>query len=579
MSRYLGFVGLLIVWFVSANVANMARAYVDITPSIANVIKEAQHITVIRVEKVSQEKQVIVFKKVEDLKGNLPDETLRHRIAEGFHPREPRLVLEWAEPGKFAICFSNGDASLVCIGEYWYQCAELSDHWWTMTTGRPELSLAYYGRIERLREHIPGILAGKEEIVTVINHGAHEGVFQYNNVAFMKVLRGKDCPVWRVKASLKMPDRVWEVGDKSSPWVIGPGAVGPEDVPKLVAILRNSPDVEKRRITADELGMGGGRASAALPELYWAIESDSDPMVRVNAARAAGLISDDYTKPIAALKKLLTNPNPLVRKGAADAFGDLGADAKDGVDALRLALKDKEAQVRWTAAEALGRIGPAAESGVPDLVVAVHDPHIRVIAADALGGIGGGAKSAVPTLLKCLQGEDQELRWTAAVALTRIDVKAAKAAMPLFIERLQTDDHRARWDVLQFITPMGLEAKEAAPVVRNIVIERGNGVAAETLAAIAGPDGIDALPVLLDILADDWDTTGSIAKIGPAAVPQIAKHLQNEKATNRHLAVKALGLLAPQSDAAVAALKTAMQNNNPAIRKAATESLEKFLSQ
>src|SRR4051794_31527725 len=106
MKRLIGLV------FVLSLHASIAGAYVDITPSLGSVIKDADSISVLRVEKVSREKQIVVYKKVADLKGELPDETLRHRIADGFHPREPRIVMEWAEPGQIAVCFTTGNAAV-----------------------------------------------------------------------------------------------------------------------------------------------------------------------------------------------------------------------------------------------------------------------------------------------------------------------------------------------------------------------------------------------------------------------------------------------------------------------------------
>ena len=569
MKRLIGLVSLFFGLF-----ASTAAAYVDITPSLGSVIKDADCITVLRVEKVNREKQIVVYKKVSDLKGELPDETLRHRIADGFHPREPWIVMEWAEPGQIAICFTTGDAALVCIGQYWYQCSALEDHWWTMTTGRPELSLAFFGPPEKLRGHIAKILAGGEETITVVSHGAHQGVYQYNNVAFQKVLRGKDCPVWRIKASLQMPERVWEVGDAGSPWVVGPGAAGREDVPRLIETLQDN-DARARAEAADELGLVGAAAENALTPLTRAF-ADDDPLVRISAARAVALIAAEHAAPLAILRKLLRHENAAVRKATAVAIGDLAADGKGAVAALREALVDKDPAVRWAVVESLGRIGPDAAAAVPALTAALRDASIRAIAADALGALGPTAKSSVPQLLAGLKDQDADFRWTSAIALTRIDAKAARAALPIFIEHLKSSDHRTRWDTLMYIAPMGLEAKDAAPAVREIVIERGNGVAAETLAAIAGPDGADALPVLLDCLADDWDTTGSIAKIGPAAIPAILKHLDNEQATNRALAVKALELLAPQSEEAAAALRKLAQHSEPSVRQAAEESMAKL---
>src|SRR5476649_2900766 len=99
---------------------------------------------------------------------------------------------------------------------------------------------------------------------------------------------------------------------------------------------------------------------------------------------------------------------------------------------------------------------------------------------------------------------------------------------------------------MQCVSGMGLEAKPAAPAVLEMVKKR-DGVAADILTQIAGPGAMEALPVLLENLSDDWDLSESIARIGPGAIPELLKALEKEEARNRPLVVKTLGLLAPKS--------------------------------
>ncbi len=552
-----------------------ARAYVDISPTLGWLVKDADSITVLKVEKVSQEKRAILYKKVADLKGTFPDEKVKHHIAEGYHPREPKLVLDWADPSKLAVCFSKGKTAVVCIGRYWYQCGELQDSWWAMSTGMPELGLAFYGRVENLRDAITAMLEDKEVIITAVAHGGHNGVFQYNNVAFQKVLRGKASPVWRIRASLKMPESVWQVSAKDSRWVVGPGFVDVENIPNLVKTLRNKKaETLTRSRAASDLGLIGWQAHAALPALKEAC-GDEDPLVRVRAARATALVSEEYTMSIQVLRGSLRHEDPAIRKAAAISLGDLGPDARAAVPDLRDAVDDPDKGVRWAAAEALGRIGPAAAAATASLADALRDPDLRVIAADSLGGIGPAARGAAPLLTDALKDKDGEFRWTAAIALTRIDTRAARAALPLFIDKLEKGDLRARWDVAMYLMPMGLEAKDAAPAMREWA-RGGNGIAASALAAIAGPDAIDVLPKLLSILEDDWDTTEYIAAIGPAAVPEVIKLLKDPTAETHHLAVKALGLLAPKAPEVIPVLIESLQSKEVAVRKAAADALGKI---
>src|SRR5947209_12650769 len=112
------------------------------SPTLGRLTKEAVHIVVLRVDRVSLERRVIVFRKVADLKGNDPQVEVKHQLADGVHPGLPHAVLDWAEPGKLAVCFHDGKVCLTCIGAAWYQCSALPAPWWTMTAGRPELAYA-----------------------------------------------------------------------------------------------------------------------------------------------------------------------------------------------------------------------------------------------------------------------------------------------------------------------------------------------------------------------------------------------------------------------------------------------------
>src|SRR5438309_3107152 len=139
--------------------AGPAWAYIDAGPTLGRIIQDSTHIVVLQVDNVDKEKGIIVYKKVADLKGESDSAQFKHRIGDGLHPREPKQILDWAEPGKLAVCFISGKVSLTCIGHYWYECAAAQDSWWTMARGRPELSLASFESVARLREHVTAIVA------------------------------------------------------------------------------------------------------------------------------------------------------------------------------------------------------------------------------------------------------------------------------------------------------------------------------------------------------------------------------------------------------------------------------------
>src|SRR5262245_65490462 len=91
------------------SLAAHAAAYVEAPQSLGSVVQQSTNILVCVVEKVDKEKNLIVYRKVEDLKGKHPTDVIKHNIGKnGFHPREWQYTMEWAEVGKIAVFFHNG---------------------------------------------------------------------------------------------------------------------------------------------------------------------------------------------------------------------------------------------------------------------------------------------------------------------------------------------------------------------------------------------------------------------------------------------------------------------------------------
>jgi hypothetical protein len=148
-----------------------ALAYIEGgTPTLGKLIKDASHIVVLQVDRVNLEKRVILFNKIADLKGKDPQVQVKHQITDGIHPGQPHTILDWAEPGKIAVCFHNDQVALTCIGSSWYECAAGQAPWWTMTAGRPECSYSYSGSAGKLRDHVTALLAGRETVITALKY-------------------------------------------------------------------------------------------------------------------------------------------------------------------------------------------------------------------------------------------------------------------------------------------------------------------------------------------------------------------------------------------------------------------------
>jgi len=169
-----------------------ALAYVEAPHSLGQVINLSTHIMVVRVEQVDKTKNLIIYRKVRDLKGKHPTDIIRHNIGRGgFNPREWQYTMEWAEVGKTAVFFHNGGASETCLGTYWYQ-AYAGGEWWNLSHGEPFLLRSYAGSVEKLAAAVTDILAGREVVVPCMVDGNKDD------------LHLRRARVQRVKAGLKL---------------------------------------------------------------------------------------------------------------------------------------------------------------------------------------------------------------------------------------------------------------------------------------------------------------------------------------------------------------------------------------
>jgi hypothetical protein len=151
--------------------APRAHAYVEAPHSLGQVITLSTNIMVMQVEKVDKEKNMIIYRKLYDLKGKHPTDVIKHNIGKaGFHPREWQYPMEWVEVGKKAVFFHNGGASETCIGTYWYQCYAQGE-WWGMSHGEPFLLRSFAGDVNKLATAVKDILDNKEVVVPCMIDG------------------------------------------------------------------------------------------------------------------------------------------------------------------------------------------------------------------------------------------------------------------------------------------------------------------------------------------------------------------------------------------------------------------------
>src|SRR5258708_5120833 len=169
-------------------------AYVEAPMSLGSVLSQSTNVCLMTVTKVDKQQNLIIYQKVQDIKGKHNQETIKENIGRGGLRRgEWEEIMKWAEVGKQAVFFHNGGASETVIGVTWYQ-AYPQGEWWGMSHGEPFLLRSYAGKVDKLPGFISEMQANKEVIVPCMVDGDKE------------TLHKKTAKIQRVKASLKIQD-------------------------------------------------------------------------------------------------------------------------------------------------------------------------------------------------------------------------------------------------------------------------------------------------------------------------------------------------------------------------------------
>jgi len=242
--------------------------------------------------------------------------------------------------------------------------------------------------------------------------------------------------------------------------------------------------------------------------------------------------------------------DPATQVTAIEKLEQGGTEAAVVLESLLSSKNGASAEVRCTAAEILGKIGPDAEQAGSTLLAALKDTdlHVRAIAAASLAKVGVPPDEAVPALTRMLE-TDQKVVAGRALSEYR---GGAKPALPALIAVL-TDkslDSETRWN------------------------------AARTLGKL-GPEGVDAIPVLVESLKDEAATVRehsaeALGDIGPpaaGAVPDLVGVLDDPATRVRRDAVRSLGQIGEASRAAIAEMKKLLKDPEGIVREAAKNAI------
>jgi cyclophilin family peptidyl-prolyl cis-trans isomerase/HEAT repeat protein len=286
----------------------------------------------------------------------------------------------------------------------------------------------------------------------------------------------------------------------------------PASSPDLTKLTTDA-DPRVRRRAAVAIGRVG--LKDGIPALT-ALLADADTDVRQSAAFALGLIGDRSAS--ASLVALLKDPDPLVRGRAAEGLGLMGAeDGAEAIAAMTAPLGRSAAVTAMTPDDERWPAPPEAEAFKLGLFALVRLRAYEPLATAALDG-----------------GRPVSTWWPVAYALQRNGDPRAAAALrqlltvkgrytPAFAARGlgRIKDPSAAKDLLPLLEPTAQPREVVASAImaiRDIGVPQA-GARLGTLAADAAADGslrmealttlgalraLDQLPVVQDLITDDW---------------------------------------------------------------------------
>lgn len=236
----------------------------------------------------------------------------------------------------------------------------------------------------------------------------------------------------------------------------------------------------------------------------------------------------------------------------ADARSKLEQAGEQAILVWRQLLRTHaDPEVRWTAAEELGKQGAVAHSASAELLRALDDPdsHVRAVAAKAIPQVETPASKAVPALSRMLDSEHAGLA-ARAMSVYRGEARPALERL-IALLRDTSRPPEARWN------------------------------AARTLGKM-GPDGLGALPVLIEFTTDADDlirehAAEAIGDFGPAAaagIPALLECLDDPITKVRRDAVRSLGQLGEAAHDAVSRIQPLLDDPEEIVRVAARKALK-----
>jgi hypothetical protein len=83
---------------------------------LGRLVEHAKDILVLQVADVDRHQGTITYKATAALKGKATTDPVRHSLGDNLPEYDREMFLEWARPGRIALCFRSDLETSVCVG-------------------------------------------------------------------------------------------------------------------------------------------------------------------------------------------------------------------------------------------------------------------------------------------------------------------------------------------------------------------------------------------------------------------------------------------------------------------------------
>lgn len=350
------------------------------------------------------------------------------------------------------------------------------------------------------------------------------------------------------------------------------GRMGPDSAPALLKML-DDPDAMVRGRALLWLGYIGSSAPGVIPALVKAAADDNDP-VRLASLNALCNAGPEAKEGVPVLLAALQDPNPNRRRAALQALRGFHLDPETALLPLNKAIKEYEdAGGRAAAVELRWRIDHKTAAAVE----ALASDKVDVPSFLVLGRIAAQDAAAVPAVAERLRDPNPQMRLYALFALEQAGPNA-KAAIPDLKEFLKDKDPFNAASAARILARLGADIDLIVPILADAVKAATPGNLTGDLAALGlcGKAAAPALPAVRALVtgpkfAFRIPAAECLCRIDPAKKPAAVAALldllsEPEFHGARLGAAAALCRIDPSNPRAVAVLRAALTDPDPAVR-------------